>query len=81
MRITIEETPYAPKWETLQEIIREATADDSATLVRLNRKDNGCDYLRPGEYELGVRDQYGDVKAVELNVTGFSPGCPKRKEG
>jgi hypothetical protein len=69
MNITITGARYAPRWDTLQVLIREMMADPSATIVRISRLDGGCDYRALGRYALGVRT--GDVvSSGTLEVLG-----------
>lgn len=71
MEITITHCRYTPKWETLEQVIREATNDESSTLVRINRIsrcDNGCDYRKPGQYDLDVRRDNETILPVKLTV-------------
>ena len=55
MDITLTHCRYAPTWETLQKLIQETTNDPHGQLIRIARKDRGCDYRAPGDYDLGFR--------------------------
>jgi hypothetical protein len=73
MRITINHCRYAPRWETINQVIREATNDPKGQLIRISRRDNGCDYRAPGIYDLDFR--YGGerrdiVLPIELEIVG-----------
>jgi hypothetical protein len=76
MKIVITNCRHTPKWESLQTIIREATCDEKATITRISRKDRGCDYRAPGEYELDLRQANGTVLPIELNVVGVGQPDP-----
>jgi hypothetical protein len=68
MEITITHCRYTPRWDTLQKAIREATADPSATINRIQRADRSCDYRKPGEYSVHVRRDNDTVLPVKLIV-------------
>jgi hypothetical protein len=68
IKITIDGVRYTPGWETLQTVMRDATNCDDIRFVRIDRKDNGCGYRGPGEYEIDYIDQYGDISRLELVV-------------
>jgi hypothetical protein len=76
MRITIDHCRYTPKWETLQQVIREATNDESASITRINRKDGGCNYRAPGEYDLDVRRDNQTILPVHLDVRAVGQPDP-----
>ena len=76
MKIVITHCRYTPKWESLQQIIREATNDESATLTRISRKDGGCDYRAPGEYDLDVRRDNQTILPVHLDVRAVGQPDP-----
>lgn len=61
MNITIDHCRYTPRWETLEKMIREATAS-KGQLIRIARKDKGCNYRAPGTYEVGY--QYEDSRII-----------------
>ena len=69
MRIKIEGAKNAPKWETLQSMIRESINDDAGKLVRIARTDNGCDYHGCGEYDLDFRTATYDIIPVRVVVS------------
>jgi hypothetical protein len=75
VKITITHARYTPRWESLQTIMREATNDPKATLVRISRVDGGADYRKPGIYELGLRQDNGVLLCV-LEVTGVGQSRP-----
>lgn len=52
MKIVIEQCRYAPKWETLQELLRQTTANYNAVITKIDRRDNGCDYGSTGVYDI-----------------------------
>lgn len=60
---------YTPKWETLQQTLREMLSDDEAFFSRIARKDKSCDYRGPGEYELNMIRSSGNEIKINLNVT------------
>lgn len=68
MEITITHCRYTPRWDSLQTVIREATNDTSATLTRISRVDGGCDYRKPGVYDLDVRRDNQTILPVKLTV-------------
>lgn len=68
MRITITEAIRCPDWETIQRVIREATRDQNAILVRIDRDDESCDMWGVGDYTLAVRHSDGRVRTVNLCV-------------
>lgn len=68
MKIVIEHCRYTPKWDTLQQMLREATADESATITRINRPDRQCGYREPGIYEIDVRRDNNTILPVTLEV-------------
>lgn len=58
---------FTPKWNTLQNAVREAIGDPKATLVRIYRTDRGCDYRGPGEFEVDFRLRDGSVMKTVLD--------------
>ena len=52
MEIVITNCRYAPSWDSLQTVIRDAVNDPEGTIVRITREDNGCGYREPGKYNL-----------------------------
>lgn len=68
VKITIEGMRYAPKWVTLQDVMRDATNNDGLLFTRINRKDKGCDYRGHGVYDIDYIDRYGDVSRMELTI-------------
>ena len=69
MRITIQGTLVAPKWETLQNVIRESMDDDTALLIRIARVDGGANYRSPGLYDLDVLLDDGSMLGIVYEVT------------
>lgn len=68
MTITITNCKLAPKWTTINHLVREATGQPG-TLVRIARRDNGVDYRALGEYDLSYRIHDSlDVLHVTLSV-------------
>jgi hypothetical protein len=67
MQITISNARHAPKWETLQTIIRE-TVDGNATLNMIDRLDGGANYNGTGEYELSYSNGVQSIH-ISLSVT------------
>ena len=67
MKITITGCQRTPRWETLQEVIRQTTKLARGFLTRIRRKDGGCGYREPGEYELTFRDD-DNIIPIELVV-------------
>ena len=68
MKITITHCRYAPKWESLEQVIKEATNEPEGRLIRISRDDNGCNYRAPGIYSLGFRQSNNTVLPVKLEV-------------
>lgn len=79
MRITIDHCRYTPKWDSLQTIIREATNDESCVITRISRVDKGCDYRKPGEYDLDVTRDNQTILPVKLVcvAVGHRIPCPE----
>lgn len=67
MEMTITHCRYAPKWETLNTLLREATPQDGM-LVRISRRNRGVDYRAPGVYDLGFLQENGTVLPITLTV-------------
>jgi len=72
MIIKITDCTLAPKWETLQTMVRESIYDKDAVFTKINRKDSGCNYRSPGEYELELRKSNGTVKKIDLSIENSS---------
>jgi hypothetical protein len=70
MNIIITHCRYAPKWDTLQRIIREATNELNGELTRISRTDGGCDYRALGEYDLDFKRTNHTILPVKLTVIG-----------
>ncbi|RKZ86254.1 MAG: hypothetical protein DRQ39_05945 [Gammaproteobacteria bacterium] len=68
MEITITHCRYAPKWESLQQVIRETTNEPRGQLVRISRDDNGCSYRAPGVYSLEFRQNNNTVLPIRLEI-------------
>jgi hypothetical protein len=71
MEITLTHCRYTPSWESLETIIRESTNEPKGSLMRIARKDGGCDYRAPGEYDLGFRLYNGCILGVKLTVKRY----------
>lgn len=78
MEITITHARYTPSWETLQQMIREATNEPNGRLIRINRTDRGVDYRSPGNYQLEFEQSNDAVLPITLNVVavGQTPQPP-----
>ena len=62
---------YTPKWETIQQVIRDTTSIDgenNGRLTRISRRDGGCNYRLPGKYDLTFIPNVGDAITIELDV-------------
>ena len=70
MDIVITHCRYAPRWETLETMIREATNEADGRLVRIKRKDNGVDYRAIGVYRLDFRQNNKTILPITLRVVG-----------
>jgi len=57
MKITIEHCRYAPKWETLNKMLKEVLADPDGRLSKIDRVDGGVDYHATGRYNLEWDDR------------------------
>ena len=75
MKITITHCRYAPRWETLENVVREATNNAKATLIGISRDDGGCDYHSPGTYSLKFRQGNDTVLPVCLTVVAVGKGA------
>ncbi len=69
MKITITDCKYTPSWETLEQVLREATDRLVGQIVRISRKDKGCGYREVGEYEVDFRNEEGTTR-IDLSVLG-----------
>lgn len=69
MKIRIEGAQNAPKWETLESIIRESVNDDTGKLIRIARVDGRSNYHGCGEYDLDFRTATYDIVPVRVVVT------------
>ena len=73
MKITITNCRYTPKWDTLQTLLREATNEHAGQLTRIARADGGCDYRKPGVYNLSFTHDHGQCSTpIVLTVEGSS---------
>ena len=80
MQITITHCRYAPKWDSLQTVIREVVNDPDGTIIRIARKDNGCNYRSPGKYSLSfLSGNKTQSLPIELNIVAV--GCSIGVEG
>ena len=70
MEITITHCRYAPKWESLQTVIREATNDHGGRLVKIDREDGGCNYRETGVYHLLFKQNNDTSLPIRLNIVG-----------
>lgn len=68
MQITIDHCHYTPKWETIQQVIREATNKPNGRLVKIERADGKCDYRQPGTYHLGFEQNNTTILPITLEV-------------
>ena len=67
IKITISGVVQAPKWDTLQDLLRESLKDKQALLTRISRPDNRCDYRANGDYELSILTM-GEIIEAQLKV-------------
>jgi len=70
MQITITHCRYTPKWETLQQMIQEATNNPKARLVKISRLDKGCNYRAPGVYTIAINQGNHTTLPITLVVEG-----------
>ena len=70
MNITFTNCRHTPKWETLQQAIREATDDEIGVITGIRRIDGNCDYRGPGEYDLTFRTANNDILPIKLDIQG-----------
>lgn len=68
MEITITNCQQAPKWESLEQVIKEATNSPQGRLVRISRKDNGVNYRGPGVYSLGFRESNSEQTTLSITL-------------
>jgi len=68
MEIIITHCRYAPKWDSLQTVIQEATNEPEGELRRIARHDKECNYREPGVYSLGFVLSNGCTLPITLNV-------------
>ena len=66
INITITGVEQTPEWETLQQVIVQATHTEGK-LTRIH-KQAGCDYRGPGTYDLDFTPKQGDLIKVKLEV-------------
>ncbi len=69
MHIKITGCTYTPSWVTLQEMIREATDDNTCTIIGIQREDNGVHYRDLGKYRVITRNGNQVHKHIDLEVT------------
>ena len=63
MEIRIENCRQAPRWSTLETLLRETT-NRAGRIISINRTDRGCNYRKPGEYR--VKFSCGENSYVEI---------------
>jgi hypothetical protein len=68
MEITITHCRYAPKWESLEKVIREATNEPEGRLVKIDRADGRCDYSKPGLYHLRFEQSNQTLLPIRLEI-------------
>ena len=68
MEITITHCRYAPKWESLEQVIREATNEPEGRLVKIDRADGRCNYRNPGLYHLRFEQSNNTLLPIRLEV-------------
>lgn len=69
MKITISQCRYCPKWETIQQLLQEATNNPTGRIVGILRADRGCDYRKTGTYYLGFNNGLTSLP-VTLEIKG-----------
>ena len=67
MKITITHCRYAPRWDSLQTVIREAT-NDQGEFIKIRRRDGGCDYRNPGVYDLDFKQANKTILPIVLTI-------------
>lgn len=68
MKIVIEHCRYAPKWETLEALLKETTNNPEARIKSVDREDNGTDYRKPGVYNIGLDQGNQTTLPITLEV-------------
>jgi hypothetical protein len=66
INITITGVGLTPEWETLQQVIVQASHTEGK-LTRIH-KQAGCDYRGPGTYDLDFTPTQGDLIKVKFEV-------------
>ena len=69
MQITITHARYAPSWELMEKMIREATNEPSGQLVKIARVDRSSDYRALGKYTLGFRQSNNTILPINLDIS------------
>lgn len=62
---------HTPKWETIQQVIRETMnidGENNGRLTRISRRDGGTNYRDPGEYDLTFIPNVGDAITIALDI-------------
>jgi len=70
MKITVSHCRYTPHWETVQQMLQEATNNPRGKIIGIRREDGGCDYRKPGVYYVGFDQNNGTVLPVTLETKG-----------
>jgi hypothetical protein len=68
VEITITHCRYAPKWESLEKVIREATNEPEGRLVKIDRADGRCNYSKPGLYHLRFEQSNNTLLPIRLEI-------------
>ena len=68
MEIVIEHARYAPKWETVQQLLRETTNNTKATITKIDREDKGTDYRKTGVYNIMLDQGNNTALPITLEV-------------
>lgn len=67
MKIFIQGVRRAPSWETLQTMLSEMLGKDGV-IIRIQRRDGGCDYRKLGTYDIDFRTDF-EVVTLEMEVS------------
>lgn len=68
MKVVIEHARFAPKWETLEQLLRETTNNPDATITKIDREDNGVNYSETGVYNIMFKQGNNTSLPIRLEV-------------
>ena len=74
MKIVIEHCRRAPKWESLQQVLKEALGDEDGHFTKIDRVDDHIDHGATGAYKLMWANDHNEQTLLPITLICVAVG-------